>query len=114
MHIVKPDYKGITISWGAPWPSSQHKDDAFATEVQRAENKTQWQEIKNKREGGGSKRKGEGIFIMEGNIELPLDREETDIPIGKRWFIKGEGKPDVVGWIWMVPVKRLFSPAYLP
>lgn len=34
---------------------------------------------------------------MEGNIELPLDREETDIPIGKRWFIKGEGKPDMVG-----------------
>lgn len=35
--------------------------------------------------------KGEGVFVPEGDKELPLDREETDVAHRKMPIYKGKG-----------------------
>lgn len=53
----------------------------------RAGNLSQRQMTEDKGEGDGNKGEGGGIFVLE-DKELPLDREETDMDIGKWQIIK--------------------------
>ena len=57
---------------------SQHKGDLFAPVGQRAGNKSQRQETKDKRKGKRNKGEGDGIFVLR-DKRLSLNIEKTNM-----------------------------------
>ena len=58
--------------------SFQHNGDLFASEGQREQDKQQRQEIEDEGEGEGDNREGGGVFALDWDKGLPLDREARD------------------------------------
>jgi hypothetical protein len=80
-------------------PSSQHKGDLFAPEVQRAGNKRHRQDREDEGEEEGNKEEGTGVFVLKWDKGLPLVRAETDLAYRQMMVYKGKGGYPVLGWV---------------
>lgn len=86
------------LAQDTPRPSSQHKEDLFAPEKQKAENKKETNTGDREwRNGEGNKaEKGKRYLSLE-DKELFLDREKTGMAHRQMTIYKGKGGIHVLG-----------------